>query len=107
MTCSLGYLPQLPNTWSYCRPDQLTHQLAPTKQNVVCDGRSAYDVITSSEDYRLVGAPKREFNASRSPLVELVMEPEERIVLIMESTASMNENDDWKWIQKVAHKIIR
>ena len=116
MTCSLGYLPDLPGTRTYCRPDQLIHPLAPTKQNVVCDGRSAYDVITGSEDYRLVGAPRHAgssnggsgFNiTSHSPLVEVVVEPEERIVLILESTASMNEDDDWKWIAKVAHKIIR
>ena len=52
--CSLGFLPSLPSVQSYCRPPQDIVGMAPTKQNVLCGGKSALEVIEESDDYRML-----------------------------------------------------
>ena len=46
-------------------------------------------------------------NSSFVPRVDFVLSPREKIVLVLETSSSMGEDEDWKWIQKVAHKLIR
>ncbi|XP_023322603.1 calcium-activated chloride channel regulator family member 3 [Eurytemora carolleeae] len=106
LICSLGYLPQLEGTTRYCTPEQLNFRIPPTKQNVICGGKSAHEIIEGSEDYRLVSGTG-DSNSSFVPRVDFVLSPREKIVLVLETSSSMGEDEDWKWIQKVAHKLIR
>ena len=46
-------------------------------------------------------------NESVVPRIDYVLEPAERVVLVLETSASMAHNHDWKWIQKLLHKLIR
>ena len=58
---------------------------------------------------RLVGELDRvDLNASSYVArVDLVLEPKESVVLVLETSASMAANEDLKWVQKAAHKLIR
>ena len=107
ITCSLGYLPFLPTVASYCRPEEMKHPLAPTKQHVLCAGETAWEVINNSEDVKQVN--KRMFvkKSELTPRIDIVREETPTHVLVLEISASMAENDDWKFISKAAHKLIR
>ena len=38
--CSLGHLPNLPSVTGYCKPDELALPVGPSKQTLLCAGRS-------------------------------------------------------------------
>ena len=42
-----------------------------------------------------------------TPRIDIVREATPTHVLVLEISASMAENDDWKFINKAAHKLIR
>ena len=107
VTCSLGYLPFLQNVHSYCRPEEIRFPFAPTKHNVLCDGESAWDVINNSDDVKLVRNRMIVKKSEVTPRIDIVREVAPTHVLVLEISASMAENDDWKFINKAAHKLIR
>jgi hypothetical protein len=53
VTCSLGYLYYLPSVKSFC--NRLTQPgmppMGPTKHNIICEGKSAGEVIESHDDF--------------------------------------------------------
>ena len=42
-----------------------------------------------------------------TPEIRLILEPEIKYVLAIETTAAMGERDNWKWVNKAAQKLIR
>ena len=42
-----------------------------------------------------------------TPEIRLILEPEIKYVLAIETTAVMGERDNWKWVNKAAQKLIR
>ena len=46
-------------------------------------------------------------NINLTPSITVVREPKPKYVLIMETTSSMDEYNQWKWINKAAQKLIR
>ena len=107
--CSLGYLPNLQSVHSYCKPDHSELNVAPTKHNVICDGTSIIDIIENSDDYKtLTSKLKNEIQKSEKvPQINVVQEKYPKYVLVFETSASMAANDDWKYINKAAQKLIR
>ena len=115
VTCSIGFAPFLPNVNGFC--DRSLTPMAPTKHNVLCEGRSPKEVIESSPDFaalpnRNVQHGHRVANigllaTSLEPQVEIVREPMQQYVLVMETSASMDRLGQWKWINKAAQKFIR
>ena len=115
VTCSIGFAPFLPNVDKFC--DRVPGPMAPTKHNILCEGRSALEVIESSPD--IVSLPARNTQhghrvanigllaTSLEPQVEIVREPMQQYVLVMETSASMDRLGQWKWINKAAQKFIR
>ena len=92
--------------------------MAPTKHNIICDGKSAADVIESHEDFAhrmshpLEGAASKKRIAQEEypklePEITVVRDPTEKYVIILETSASMDDHGQWKWINKAAQKFIR
>ena len=50
---------------------------------------------------------RRGSSSALPPRIDVVTEPQPSIVLVMEITPSMTDNDDWKYINKAAHKLIK
>ena len=108
-TCSLGYLPFLPNVARYCSLNEqwgVQQALPPTKHNVLCFAQGAKEVIDKHPD--LVGRnPTTESGTIPNVDVRLVKQPSTKYVLVLESSSSMNKKELWKWVSKAAHKFIR
>ena len=77
----------------------------PTKQRVMCEGQGAWEVIMGSSD--MERGQRRGSSSALPPRIDVVTEPSPSIVLVMEITPSMTDNDDWKYINKAAHKLIK
>lgn len=108
-TCSLGYLPFLPNVQRYCNLNEqwgLNQALPPTKHNIICQARGAKEVIESHDDIR--GRLKiLDMNSPPNVTIRAVKQPKVKYVLVIESSSSMIKQDLWKWISKAAQKFIR
>lgn len=104
VTCSLGNGLNLRSTIQYCNSSE--YNLAPTKHSVLCEGRSALDVILSHIDFHKV-IMDNEMEKDLRPEIRIVREPSTKYVLAIETSASMSVNDNWRWIHKAAHKFIR
>ena len=128
ITCSLGYVPFLPNVDKYCTKEEdwilNGNGMAPTKHNGLCSGRSAMEVILNHNDLkrynRVTSVNNNNLNGRRkgpkintrsTPLnpvsVRVVRQPRSKYVLVIESSSSMNRYGLWKWISKAAQKFIR
>ena len=107
-TCSLGYLPFLPNVNRYCNLNEqfgVNQSLPPTKHNILCQARGAQEIILSHEDFlqKITTVENPNLNVS----IKVVREPSTKYVLVLESSSSMIKQDLWKWISKSAQKFIR
>ena len=134
ISCSLGYLYFLPNVTTYC--DKTTLQsnpqawpMSPTKHNILCKGQSAREVIDNNIDFKLLSSYRHYFTgkskfqsfsdtpqgnhfrtATRQniePKFQIVRVPLEQYVVVMETSSTMDNNEQWKWINKAAQKFIR
>jgi hypothetical protein len=106
VVCSLGLLHDLTNVTRYCTNQELSQRpMSPSKHNVLCEGRSVVDVISSHQDFKRIN-PKRKANKI-VPEIHLFREPTPQYVLVMETSASMDQDEEWKWISKAAQKFIR
>ena len=106
VSCSLGSYAHLPHVVKYCQPDQIRGPAGPTKQLVLCQGKFAWQIIESSRDFNQI-EKSSERREERPPRIDFVREAAPSHVLVLEVSASMEENDDWKFINKAAHKLIR
>ena len=108
ITCSLGNLASLPKVTRYCPS---ANPLPPTKQNGLCHGLSVQEIILKSEDLKLVNGNKRKVSAhiasSLAPEIVTVQEKSPRFVFLVETSASMLDNNDWRWINKALQKLLR
>ena len=117
--CSLGYLYFLPSVKSFCnRLTSAKMPMAPSKHNIICDGRTSGEVIESHEDFAnrlshpLEGATNKKRTVQEElpklePDITVVRDPTEKYVIILETSASMDDHGQWKWINKAAQKFIR
>ena len=105
--CSLGTSPQLASVHRYC--DSLNLK-APTKQNNLCHGQSAEEVISASPDLQMLrqnGVVTSPTSQLLPPHIVTVQEKSPRYILVLETSAAMAHNDDWRWVNKALQKLIR
>ena len=105
VTCSLGSWPLLPQVTSYCPKERILDEPGPTKQRVMCEGRGAWEVIMGSRDMEMM--VRQRGSRAPHPRIDVVTAPPPTHVLVMEITPGMTEDDDWKYINKAAHKLIK
>ena len=82
------------------------HQVLPTRQRVLCEGRTREQVIAAHPDFLGIRTDNEPLRAIE-PEIRIVKEPRVKYVLAVETTASMEEAEDWKWVNKAAQKLIR
>ena len=78
----------------------------PTKQLVLCEGKTADDVIGGHVDFFGIRTDNEPMRAIVPEFI-FVKEPKVKYVLAIETTASMEEGEHWKWVNKAAQKLIR
>jgi len=117
--CSLGNYYQLPSVKTFCNSvTSMGMPMGPTKHNLMCDGRSSGDMINGHPDLQMAantydGASSRHASQqdSGTPKLEteisVVRDPTEKYVVILETSATMDEQGLWKWVNKAAQKFIR
>ena len=103
--CSLGTNPQLASVHKYCEGINLA---APTKHNALCHGQPVEEVIRNSPDLTQL----RETGPSPGsqllpPHIVTVQEKYPRYILVVETSSSMADNDDWRWVNKALQKLLR
>ena len=59
----------------------------PSKHNVLCQGKSALEVIEAHADF---AKPKQISAGNIDPIFEVVREPDQQYVLVMETSSSMD-----------------
>ena len=110
VTCSLGYLHFLPSVKRFCGAQKI-FAVGPTKHHVMCKGQSSLEVILSHDDFfQIKSKPTAEIKTSDQridPEITVVRDPPTQYVLIMETSSSMDNQGQWKWINKAAQKFIR
>ena len=92
VTCSLGNAHFLPNVTKFCDHSMPVNSAAatpvgPSKQNVLCQGKSALEVIEAHLDF---AKPKQISAGNIDPIFEVVREPIQQYVLVMETSSSMD-----------------
>ncbi len=102
VTCSMGSLHFLPSVKEFCSMEMA---VGPTKHNVVCKGQSAMEVIWNHVDFQEIQSDP--IADMINPEISIVRQPETKYVLIMETSGSMDHDNQWKWINKAAQKFIR
>ncbi len=107
--CSLSNWHFLPNVTKFCDRDTAARPMAPTKQNFLCEGRSAREVIRGHTDFtaKKTAEAVAALNGNTEPVFEVVRDPVQQYVLVMETSASMDAQNQWKWVNKAAQKFIR
>ena len=109
MTCSLSGFEFLPNVTKFCDSKEIAIS-GPTKHNILCQGKSALEVIESHADFTRYHQHSSETRTpkNRETKFEIVREPlEQQYVLVIETSQSMDKKGAWKWINKAAQKFIR
>lgn len=107
VTCSLGYLHFLPKVTKWCDAITSRNVMAPTKHNILCQGKSALEVIMSHDDFTHINVNKAKAAPDLTPEISIVRDPLPHYVLVLEKSAQLDLNDQWKWINKAAQKFIR
>ena len=90
VTCSLGNVHFLPNVTKFCDNSKQT-TVGPTKHNVLCQGKSALKVIEAHADF---AKPKQISAGNIDPIFEVVRDPVQQYVLVMETSSSMDNQGE-------------
>ena len=104
VTCSLGYLSNLPSVKSWCQAGDLHGPLPPTKHNILCAARPALDIIRSNKEFASLSATPR-LQRSLVPTFHIVRNPTPKYVLLIETSSAMASN--WKWVRKAVQNLLQ
>ena len=86
--------------------EELANQTELSRHQEVCGGRSREEVVREHPDFagvRTDGEPLR----ALVPEVRVVRRAPERLVLAVETTQGMLEDDVWRWVNKALQKVVR
>ena len=106
-TCSLGNLYFLPNVHGWCKTDQIKHPEGPTKQKVLCEGKTAEEVIFSHQDLKLLrsAAKQPQLLSVKMPTFDMVYQSRPRYVFVMQAMQDMER--EWKWMRKCVQYAVK
>ena len=102
ISCSLGYVPHLDTVEGWCGQSEAKEEVGPGKQAVLCEGRTALEVVLASPD--LVGRDPGTGPPAETELA-VVRRPLPKYVLLIETSAAMARV--WKHVRKAAQNLIR
>ena len=101
--------PIYPAQDSACLPliDQDCEESFPSLQEDLCLGRSVREVIESSSDFSRV---RNQINTPCEgcfrPRIDFVQKHEEQFIILLDTSAAMDDNDGWKYLAKAVKKMI-
>ncbi|XP_038053988.1 calcium-activated chloride channel regulator 1-like [Patiria miniata] len=78
---------------------------APNRHNALCDGRSAWDVMLTSEDFADGANPPREV-AVTLPRFSVKRAKKRRVVLVLDTSSSMNENRKFEKLLRASSFLL-
>ncbi|XP_070557795.1 calcium-activated chloride channel regulator 3A-1-like [Ptychodera flava] len=87
-------------------PLSLHNAMAPSQQNIQCSYRSAWDVMLESEDFKNDHNPARQVTDT-TPTFRVVKSASLRIVLVLDVSGSMNDNNRISILNQGTRKYIR
>ncbi|XP_070557788.1 calcium-activated chloride channel regulator 1-like [Ptychodera flava] len=87
-------------------PLSLHNAMAPNQQNIQCSYRSAWDVMLESEDFKNDSNPARQVTDT-TPTFRVVKIAPLRIVLVLDVSGSMDDNDRIGTLNQLATKYIQ
>ncbi|XP_068219573.1 calcium-activated chloride channel regulator 2-like [Palaemon carinicauda] len=103
-TSSLLALPHLPQVTKFC--DSSSHNAeAPTKQNALCSGRSAWEVMKLHQDFAHLRYADKE-GPPKTPYVHFIRKPNKRFILLIEDTTVMNVQRRWEFVRKAVRRVV-
>ncbi|CAL4157940.1 unnamed protein product, partial [Meganyctiphanes norvegica] len=80
---------------------------AHTKQNVLCQGRSAWEIIMESEDFQNNIDDRQNISTSSlTPSINFVQRSSQRIIIAVDNTAVMNMGNRWDILRKSVRRLI-
>ncbi|CAL4115320.1 unnamed protein product [Meganyctiphanes norvegica] len=79
---------------------------APTKHNAMCRGRSVWNIIEQSQDFRNYRNPPINSTAALVPTLKFVQPGSPRVVLVVEDTAVMNLQRRWEFVRKAVRRVV-
>lgn len=104
LTSSFMAFPELPTVTELC--DEGSHnRQAPTRHNLLCSGKSVWEIIRASPDFqnnRNVEGGLRESDLT----LKYVRARLPRIVLLVEDTNVMNVQKRWDFMRKAVRKLV-
>ena len=99
-TCSLNYLPFLGTVKGWCSP---TLHPPPTKHNILCNGKSASEIIEVHSDFN--ATLRRQVAKLGETTFNIVRQPPPQYVILLETSSAMARV--WKWVRKGLQSLIR
>ncbi|CAL4126820.1 unnamed protein product [Meganyctiphanes norvegica] len=79
---------------------------APTKQNVQCEGRAAWDIILHSNDFNNQRDMMHNGTDKLAPDIHFMQPGPPRIVIVVEDTAVMNLQRRWEFVRKALRRTV-
>ncbi|CAL4177136.1 unnamed protein product, partial [Meganyctiphanes norvegica] len=79
---------------------------APNKHNAQCQGKSAWDVIMASQDFKDKRNTATNSSEALIPKFYFVQAGEPRIIIVVEDTAVMNLQKRWDFIRKAVRRVV-
>nr|XP_054752473.1 calcium-activated chloride channel regulator 1-like [Lytechinus pictus] len=107
---SIMYAQFLDSVIGYCDSNDGPHfhnREAQNKHNNLCDGRSAWDVMLETEDFLEGNNPPIEEDIDTTPTFRLVQARERRVVLVLDVSGSMGNNDRLTKLNQAATQYLR
>ncbi|CAL4185666.1 unnamed protein product, partial [Meganyctiphanes norvegica] len=90
----------------FCNPDEHEPE-APTKQNSLCHGRSAWEVIKQSEDFKIVQNSASNMTSTVvEPSIKFVQPGSSRIFIAVEDTNVMEMQRRWEFVRKAVRRLV-
>ena len=92
------------NTEMFCTLGSHYNRIAPTKQNILCRGRSAREIILEGHDLQ---EDDDYINTFKVPSFRYVEQVESVFVLVLDISSSMELNNRWTYIKKALFMFIQ
>ncbi|CAG0899212.1 unnamed protein product [Darwinula stevensoni] len=105
VTASLMALPHLPNVEHYC--DDSNHkEEAPTRHNILCDGRSTWDVVSKNADFLGI-SPSVANVTSTVPTFTFTKASPRKVVFVLQASKSIGAiNGRWESVRSGIYRWL-
>ncbi|XP_069958008.1 calcium-activated chloride channel regulator 4 isoform X1 [Cherax quadricarinatus] len=102
---SYYYLSDIVDFCDSSSSEEFSHsEIAPNKQNLMCEGRSVWDVVRLHQDF--LNGTNAAITASQPPVFKVVSQEEAKFALVLDHSNSMSDYDRIHKLQRAAQRWI-